>query len=66
MHRHRPLSAGTDVMNVKNILVNSVCILSPVSDVLPPPNVLLAAVGTPFWKSKQITVSMKTNFSILT
>lgn len=53
--------SGIDVTNVKNILVDSVCILSPVSDVLPPPNILLAAIGTPFWKSKQITVSINTN-----
>lgn len=57
----RLLLVGIDVINVKNILVDSVCILSPVSDILPPPNILLAAIGTPFWKSKQITVSMNTN-----
>ncbi len=56
----RLLLVGIDLINVKNILVDSVCILSPVSDILPPPDILLAAIGTPFWKSKQITVSMNT------
>lgn len=46
------LFAGTDVIHVKTVLVDSVCVLPPVSDVLPPPHVLLAAVGTPFWKKK--------------
>lgn len=45
-----------------NLLVNSVCVLSPVSDVLSPPNVLLAAIWTPLWKNEHIQLcTLKTH-----
>lgn len=43
-----------------DILIDSVCILSPVCDVLSPPNILLAAIGTPLWKKNSMNTDLKT------
>lgn len=47
-----------------NTLIHSVRVLSPMSDVLSPPNILLAAIGTPLWK--KVTISMKTDLKTAT
>lgn len=39
----------------KDTLVHSVCVLSPVSDVFPPADILLTSVRTPLWGTHRIS-----------